>query len=112
MTEAGAVDHRARTDEPLPAERIAVAVDGKILEGYVGRYELGPGFVITVTREGAHLFAQATGQPRFELFASAPAEFFLKVVDAQVSFHAGGSGHAAELVLHQGGRDMPAKRLP
>ena len=112
MTEEGAVDHRARTDEPLPAERIAVAVDGKILEGYVGRYELGPGFVITVTREGAHLFAQATGQPRFELFASAPAEFFLKVVDAQVSFHAGGSGHAAELVLHQGGRDMPAKRLP
>jgi CubicO group peptidase (beta-lactamase class C family) len=106
----GSVSHRARTGEPLPAERVAVAVDAKVLDGYVGDYELAPGFVITVTREGTRLFAQATGQPRFELFASAPAEFFLKVVDAQLSFHVASGGRADALVLHQSGRDLPGKR--
>jgi uncharacterized protein DUF3471 len=108
----GAVEHRPRTDEPLPADRAVVAVDAKLLDAYVGKYELAPGFVITVTRQGAQMFAQATGQPRFEIFASAPAEFFLKVVDAQVTFRALKGGHAEEMVLHQNGRDMPGKRVP
>jgi hypothetical protein len=68
--------------------------------------------VISVRREGAQLFAQATGQPRFEIFASAPAEFFLKVVDAQVTFRALKGGKAEEMVLHQNGRDMSGKRVP
>jgi CubicO group peptidase (beta-lactamase class C family) len=102
----GVVEHRARTNESLPAERAIVAVDAKILESYTGRYELAPGFVLAITREGAQLFAQATGQPRFEIYASAPNEFFLKVVDAQLTFH------ADSVVMHQGGRDMPGKRLP
>lgn len=108
----GAVEHRARTDEKLPADRAIVAVDPKILDGYVGRYELAPGFVLTVTREGAQMYAQATGQPRFEIYASAPGEFFLKVVDAQLTFRAIKGGKAEELVLHQNGRDMPGKRVP
>jgi len=108
----GNVERRARTDEPLPAERATVAVDPKVLDGYVGRYELSPGFVIAITREGGKMYEQATGQPRLEIFASAPAEFFLKVVDAQLTFRALKDGKAGELVLHQNGRDMPGKRIP
>jgi len=108
----GAVEHRPRTDEPIPAERASVAVDPKLLEGYVGKYELAPSFVLTITREGDKMYAQATGQPRFEIFASAPAEFFLKVVDAQLTFRAVKAGKAEELVLHQNGHDMPGKRVP
>ena len=108
----GTVEHRARTDEPLPPERAIVSVPEKTLEGYVGNYELAPGFVIAITRDGARLYAQATGQGRFQLFASAPTEFFLEVVDAQLSFHVDKSGRADSLVLHQNGRDMPGKRVP
>ena len=108
----GTVEHHARTDEPLPADRTSISVPDKTLELYVGRYELAPQFVIAVTREGAHLYGQATGQPRFEMFATTPTEFFLKVVDAQVSFHTDKSGRADSLVLHQNGRDMPGKRQP
>lgn len=36
----------------------------------------------------------------------------MKVVDAQLSFHAEGSARAERLVLHQNGRDMPGKRVP
>jgi CubicO group peptidase (beta-lactamase class C family) len=107
----GNLVHLARTDEHLPAARAIVTVDPKILEGYVGHYELAPGFILTVTREGAQLYVQATGQPRFAIFPTAPTEFFLKLVDAQLTFHAEKSGPADSVVLHQGGRDLPGKRI-
>ncbi len=49
-------------------ERKEIAVDPKLFDKYVGRYQLAPNFILAVTREGDHLFAQATGQPKFELF--------------------------------------------
>jgi hypothetical protein len=55
--------------------------------------------------------AQATGQPAFEIFPSSPTEFFLKVVDARITFVKDASGAVTQLVLHQGGRDMPAKKI-
>src|ERR1022692_3554280 len=72
---------------------------------YVGEYELTPAFKIMVTREAARLFAQATGQPRFEIFAQSESEFFLKVVDARITFLKDG------LILHQGGVDQKAKKM-
>jgi CubicO group peptidase (beta-lactamase class C family) len=94
-----------------PKQRTEIAIDPKTLEGYTGRYELAPNFMVTVTREGNRLFAQATGQPRFEIFAERAREFFFKAVDAQVTFQTDDSGHATGLVLHQNGRDIPGKRL-
>ena len=47
---------------PPPKEHKEIAVDPKLFDGYVGRYRLAPNFVVTVTREGDRLFAQATGQ--------------------------------------------------
>ena len=95
--------------DPIPA-RQEVAIDPGILASYAGEYELRPGFIITIRHDGARLFAQATGQPEFEIFAESEAEFFLKVVDAQISFVSSEDGGAPSLVLHQGGRDSPGKR--
>jgi len=88
-----------------PKVRTAVAVDSLILERYVGEYELVPTFHIVVTRDGAGLFVQATGQPKFAIFAESETEFFFKVVDAQISF--GGDG----MVLHQNGQNLPGKKI-
>jgi CubicO group peptidase (beta-lactamase class C family) len=94
-----------------PPPRAEVEVNPVILASYAGVYELMPGFDITVRHDGAQLFAQATGQPEFELFAESDTEFFLKVVDAQVTFVPGeDGGPAPSLVLHQGGRNLPGKR--
>jgi D-alanyl-D-alanine-carboxypeptidase/D-alanyl-D-alanine-endopeptidase len=92
-------------------ERQEVKVDAAVLEKYVGRYQLAPNFIITVTREGDQLYAQATGQPRFEIFAESPREFFLKVVDAQITFVVDASGRATGLVLHQNGGNAPGNRI-
>jgi CubicO group peptidase (beta-lactamase class C family) len=84
--------------------RKTVSLDEKVLETYVGVYRLAPTVTMAVTRDGARLYVQLTGQPRFEMFAEKEREFFLKVVDAQITFEDGA------LVLHQNGIDQRAKR--
>ena len=101
---------RAPRVADAPAERTVAKVDPALYDAYVGEYELAPGFVLTVTREGDRLMTQATGQQKVEVFPSSETEFFLKVVDAQITFVRGPSGTVDQLVLHQGGRDMPAKK--
>jgi hypothetical protein len=62
---------------------------------------------MTVRRDGTRMYSQLTGQPEVEIFAEAPGKFFLKVVDAQLTF----DDAATQLTLHQNGRDITAKRL-
>jgi len=107
---AAAPERCPRTAE-APVERKEVRLTAEQLDRCVGRYELMPGFVLEVTREGDRLFSQATGQERVEIFAESAKEFFLKVVDAQLTFALEGAGPATGLVLHQGGRDVKAKRI-
>lgn len=93
-----------------PAERPVAKVDPALYSAYAGEYELAPAFILTVTREGDRLMTQATGQQKFEIFPSSETEFFLKVVDARITFVRSPDGTVDQLVLHQGGRDLPAKR--
>lgn len=51
-----------------------IALDPGVLERYVGRYQLAPAAIITITRQDARLFAQLTGQPAIVKLRSAPAE--------------------------------------
>jgi serine-type D-Ala-D-Ala carboxypeptidase/endopeptidase len=92
-------------------ERKAIAVEPKTLEGYVGRYQLAPTFVMTITREDDRLYEQATGQPKLQIFAESEKEFFLKIVEAQITFKTDPQGRATELILHQGGVDQHAPRV-
>ena len=96
---------------PAPKEHKQVAVDPKLFDGYVGRYELAPTFIITVTREGSQLFVQATGQPKFEVFPESDKDYFLKVVDAQITFETDSEGKVTELTLHQNGMNKTGKRI-
>jgi len=97
---------------PAPREHRGIAVDPKLLDEYVGNYELAPGFVIAVTRDADHLFAQATGQRKFEIYPEGERDFFYKVVDAQITFVTDSSGKATELILHQKGQEPHGKRVP
>jgi serine-type D-Ala-D-Ala carboxypeptidase/endopeptidase len=94
-----------------PAEHKQVAVDLKILDGYVGMYQLAPSFAITITRDGEHLFEQATAQPKFEIYPESEKDFFLKVVEAQITFVTDDKGKATAMVLHQNGVDHRAERV-
>jgi CubicO group peptidase (beta-lactamase class C family) len=95
----------------LNKQQKEVTVDPKIYETYAGDYELSPDFIITITAENGKLMAQATGQPKFELFATSETDFFLKAIPAQVTFVKDDQGKVTQLILNQNGRKMPAKKI-
>ena len=88
-----------------------VAADPKAYDAYVGEYEVSPTFKVAVFKDGEKLMTQATNQPAFELFPEGENKFFLRVVDAKVTFTRDESGVVTGLVIHQGGRDMPGKKI-
>ncbi len=94
-----------------PKTHTEITVDPKLFDGYVGRYQFAPAVFLTVSRDGGHLFAQLTGQPAFEVFPESEKDYFLKVVDAQITFEVGNDGRASAAVLHQNGRDQRAARI-
>jgi serine-type D-Ala-D-Ala carboxypeptidase/endopeptidase len=101
---------------PPPAHapaRTEVTVPDDVLETYAGVYALDamPSFRMTVTLENGQLHMQATGQPKFPIFAESQSKFFLKVVDAQVTFVAAKDNASAHLILHQGGADQKATKM-
>ncbi len=88
-----------------------VTVPDAVLETYVGNYELKPGFVLTVTKEGSQLKAQATGQRDFEIFPKTETEFYVKVVTAQITFNKNSAGVVESLTLFQGGQEIVGKKI-
>jgi len=97
--------------ELAPPGHTAIRIDPKVVDPYVGEYELAPGFVVTVSREGERMWLQATGQGRAELFAESETEFFLKVVNTQITFVRDESGKVTHLVLHEEGIVREAKKI-
>ncbi len=95
----------------LPGARKVAKVDPKIYDAYAGRYELAPKVIATIVRERDHLMIEVTGQPRLEMFPESDTVFFLKVVNATITFVKDEKGKVGHLVIHQGGLDVKAKRL-
>jgi len=96
---------------PAPKPRKEIAVDPKVLERYVGEYSFTPAIAVTVTLEGNQLFVQATGQSKVPVYPESETDFFLKIVDAQISFVKDASGAVTGMVLHQNGQDQSATKV-
>lgn len=100
-----------KTGAAPPAASAELQLSEEQLQRLVGEYSLAPGFSITVTREGTHLFGQGTGQSRFEMFAKSELRFFLKVVSAEIEFFPDEKGAIGKMVLYQGGQAIPGERV-
>lgn len=95
----------------LPDSEV-VKLDPKVAEDYIGRYDYGAGkAILTVTRDGQQLYAQLTGQPKFEIFPKSEREFFWKAVEAKVTFVRDSQGKVVKAVHSQGGRTFDAPKL-
>ena len=69
-----------------------VAVDGKVLDRYVGRYQLPPNIVLTVRREGDHLSMQENDEPKQDLLPESQTDFFSTASDDGVTFQTDSAG--------------------
>ena len=102
-----------------PKQHTEIRIDPRLFDHYTGRYQVTSNLIVEITRDGDRLFAQSFAEvngnamvlPQFELFAEAEKNFFARVSDSQITFEMGPEGRATSLILHKGGRDMPAPRL-
>ncbi len=95
----------------FPPAPTAVKVDSAALQKYVGKYELAPEFILTVTLENDALHLQATGQGKNKLAAKSEADFYLEAVtQISLTFNKNEKGEVTGLTLHQNG-DHPAKKI-
>jgi serine-type D-Ala-D-Ala carboxypeptidase/endopeptidase len=95
----------------LKALKKPIALSEEVLSKYVGTYEIAPTFSIAITLENGGLIAQATGQPKINIYAESETKFYLKVVDAQIEFFKDATGKVEKLELRQGGAVMPGKKV-
>ena len=92
-------------------EQPAVVVDAKVLEAYVGEYEVGPSFVLRVFRSGDKLMTQATGQPEFEIFPESERVFAPRAFPAKLTFEKDADGKVSTIKIDQNGRITVGKRI-
>ncbi len=94
-----------------PAPAIDPKTDPKTFATYAGEYDYGTA-TLTVSADTEHLFAQLDGQPKFEIFSSAPDHFFWKAIDAQIVFLKNTKGEITAAEHHQNGTAFKAPKLP
>ena len=94
-----------------PTKHAEVAIDASILPRYAGTYQVAPDFALTVTVENGALMVAATGQGKLHAYPESEKDFFVKEVDASITFVMDG-GRVTGLVLHQPQGDQTAKRVP
>ena len=91
--------------------RVAIELPAAALSPYVGVYEIASGLDLDVTlQNGALYIRSSTSSAAVQLWPESDNDFFAKNVDAQVTFVRDASGAVSGLVLHQYGRDRPAKK--
>lgn len=99
-----------KTNKPIP-DANGMKVNEKILETYVGVYEIPSAFTFSIIKEQDKLFLQAPEQDKLEMFAETETKFFLKVNDAQFEFVKDEFGKITKVIMNQGGRQADAKKI-
>jgi CubicO group peptidase (beta-lactamase class C family) len=89
-----------------------VAVEGGVLDSYVGRYWLIGEQTLQVTRRENRLFAQMSGGLPIEVFPESEEVFAFRMADAKVQFHRDASGGVPKLTFWRGAYAMPGERIP
>ena len=90
-------------DKPA-AEKKEIKVAVKVLQAYVGEYEVAPERTLTITLEDGSLWGQPTGSTKRQMFAESPTKFFLKEAPVQITFAKDPKGKVTGLTMEQEGR--------
>jgi hypothetical protein len=112
VTKAIHLQNGQTINAPRVADVKTAKVDPAQYDALLGRYDYGGGqAIMTVTRTGSQLFAQLTGQQKFEIFPESPTNFYWKAVAAKVTFVKNAQGKVTKAIHEQGGRKFDAPKL-
>lgn len=98
---------------PLPKlkQHKKVTLTSAQLNRLVGKYQLSPGTVLSVTVENRQLFIQEDDEPKQPYLAESPQDFYSTTSPDECSFNPAGPAPARILVLHLEGKDAELKRI-
>lgn len=89
-----------------------------MLSRYVGRYDLppslfqdAPAFLLDVTLNDGALYLQPRGRVAVRLWPETATDFFVKEIDAQITFIADANGNVTGLTVHQNRESRSARLL-
>ncbi len=95
-----------------PVPRKAIELPASALSPLVGVYQINGGRQLDVTMHDGLLFVKSSGGgATVRLWAERPNDFFVKEVNAQITFTRDSRGAVTGLVVHQYGRDRLAARV-
>jgi hypothetical protein len=94
-----------------PGRRIAMQLSTSVVSQYVGVYQIAPDLQLNVTMRDGALFVRSTGGATVQLRPESSLDFFVREVDAQITFVRDASGAVTGLIVHQYGRDRLARRI-
>ncbi len=87
-----------------------VTSERESLSDYVGQYDIAPGVAVSVSLLDNGLYLQAPGQNKVPLTHQSKDVFMIMGV-VKVEFFRAGTGLVTNLVLHQQGRETPARKV-
>ncbi len=82
-----------------------VTVEESILETYVGRYEMSPGFVFTVIKKDSQLILQVPEQSDLSLFPRTQIDFYINRSVYEFTFNINEAGEIESITMHPDGGD-------
>lgn len=98
--------------ELAPIERTAIRLDPKIIDAYIGDYELASGRVVKILREGDTLWLQPPNQTRIALLAESETSFFPEGINTRFTFAKDDSGRVTRLlILYADGDQQEAQKI-
>ena len=90
---------------------VIVSVDKAIYKLYEGKFDYGSNFFITISSENEKLFAQGTGQPRYEILPLSETEFTIPELNAKLVFVKEPDGKVKKFVLDMAGQKKDVVRV-
>ena len=97
------------TEKPQAVRPIA-KLDPALYEAYIGEYLVGSR-TCSVVREGDKLWLVAPGWMKAEALPESETKFFLRAMDAQMTFVRNEKGEVTGFVFEMGNRTMQAKKV-
>jgi len=89
-----------------------VTVDESILETYVGKYELSPGFFLTISKPEKQLKLHVPKQGEVFIFPKSKNDFFIKKLAIELTFNINEAGEVESMTVHpDGGDDVICKKV-
>jgi pimeloyl-ACP methyl ester carboxylesterase len=101
------VDASKAPAPPANPKPVEIVLTDAQSDPILGDYTISATAKITVSREAGHLYMlQSTGGPKLEIGAESETKFFVKSVDATVTFTKGADGKVKSMIFQAGGHSQ------